>query len=152
MPLDFVIPRGLSTLYRCSLTTSNGPRQIIPWDTVNQGLLQPQWELYHIQTIFDHRSWDQLLGFRKSFYETISSDCPSEFQAHSIFTRALILTGLELTASRTQSERRIDWANLTTSVSVNSVNELKERGNAYVIYISYMYNRVAHTYWKRFDD
>ena len=50
-----------------------GPRQTIPWETINQGLLQPQGELYHIQTIFNHRSRDQLLEFRTSFYETISS-------------------------------------------------------------------------------
>ena len=28
-----------------------GPRQTIPWETINQGLLQPQGELYPIQTI-----------------------------------------------------------------------------------------------------
>ena len=36
-----------------------------------------------------------------------------EFQAHPIFTRALVLTGLEITASHTQGECRIDSANLT---------------------------------------
>ena len=51
-----------------------GPRQTIPWETINQGLLQPQGELYPIQTIFNHRSRDQLLEFRTSFYETISSE------------------------------------------------------------------------------
>ena len=51
-----------------------GPRQAIPWETINQGLLQPQGELYPIQTIFSHRSWDQLLEFCTSFYETISSE------------------------------------------------------------------------------
>ena len=30
--------------------------------------------LYPIQTIFNHRSRDQLLEFRSSFYETISSE------------------------------------------------------------------------------
>ena len=44
------------------------------WETINQGLLQPQGELYPIQTIFNHRSRDQLLEFRTSFYETISSE------------------------------------------------------------------------------
>ena len=48
-----------------------GPRQTIPWETINQGLLQPQGELYPTQTIFNHRSLDQLLEFRTSFYETI---------------------------------------------------------------------------------
>ena len=50
-----------------------GPRQTKPWETINQGLLQPQGELYPIQTIFNHRNRDQLLEFRTSFYETISS-------------------------------------------------------------------------------
>ena len=49
-----------------------GPRQTIPWETIYQGLLQPQGELYPIQTIFNHRSRDQLFEFRTSFYETIS--------------------------------------------------------------------------------
>ena len=40
----------------------------------NRGLLQPQGELYPIQTIFNHRSRDQLLEFHTSFYETISSE------------------------------------------------------------------------------
>ena len=48
-----------------------GPRQTIPWETINHGLLQPQGELYPIQTIFNHRRRDQLLEFRTSFYETI---------------------------------------------------------------------------------
>ena len=34
-----------------------GPRQTIPWETTNQGLLQPQGDLYPIQTIFNHPSW-----------------------------------------------------------------------------------------------
>ena len=51
-----------------------GPRQTIPWETINQGLLQPQGELYPIQTIYNPRSRDQLLEFRTSFYETISSE------------------------------------------------------------------------------
>ena len=51
-----------------------GLRQTIPWETINQGLLQPQGELYPIQTIFNHCSRDQLLEFCTSFYETISSD------------------------------------------------------------------------------
>ena len=51
-----------------------GPRQTKPWETINQGLLQPQGELYPIQTIFNHRSRDQLLEFRTSFHETISSE------------------------------------------------------------------------------
>ena len=33
-----------------------GPRQTIPWETINQGLLQPQGELYPIQTIYNHHS------------------------------------------------------------------------------------------------
>ena len=92
-----------------------GPRQTITWETINQGLLQPQGELYPIQTIFNHRSRDQLLEFRTSFYETISSEflVLGNFK-HTQFSREhWSLTGLELATSRTQSERRIDWANLT---------------------------------------
>ena len=51
-----------------------GTRQTIPWETINQGLLQPQGELYPIQTIFNHRSRDLLLEFRVIFYKTISSE------------------------------------------------------------------------------
>ena len=51
-----------------------GPRQTIPWEAIHQELLQPQGELYPIQTTFNHRSRDQLLEFRTSFYETISSE------------------------------------------------------------------------------
>ena len=51
-----------------------GPRQTIPWETINQGLLQPQGEMYPIQTIFNHCSRDQLLQFCTSFYETIFSE------------------------------------------------------------------------------
>ena len=92
-----------------------GPRQTIPWETINQGLLQPQGELYPIQTIFNHRSRDQLLEFRTSFYETISSLflVQGNFK-HTQFSR-LALTGFKLATSRTQSERRIDWANFTVS-------------------------------------
>ena len=51
-----------------------GPRQPILWETINQGLLQLQGELYPIKTIFNHRSRDQLLELCTSFYETISSE------------------------------------------------------------------------------
>ena len=69
----FVIPRGLSTLYRCSLTT------------VAQD--KPYHEKPFIRDCFNHkgsctlfrpyltnRSRDQLLEFRTSSYETISSE------------------------------------------------------------------------------
>ena len=50
------------------------PRQTTPLETIDQGLMQPQRELYPIQTIFNHRSRDQLLEFCTSFYETISCE------------------------------------------------------------------------------
>ena len=50
-----------------------GPRQTKPWETINQGLLQPQGELYPIQTIFNHRSRDQLLEFRTSLHASESN-------------------------------------------------------------------------------
>ena len=37
-------------------------------------MLQPQGELYPIQSIYNHRSRDQLLKYRTSFYKTISSE------------------------------------------------------------------------------
>ena len=44
-----------------------GPRQTIPWETIDQELLQPQGELYPSQTIINHRSQNQLLEFGMSF-------------------------------------------------------------------------------------
>ena len=55
-------------------TDHYGLRLNIPWYTIKQGLLQPQEELYPIHPIFNHRSWDQLLKFHTSFYETIRSE------------------------------------------------------------------------------
>ena len=49
------------------------PKHTIPWNTIKQGLLQPQGELCPNQSIFNHCSQDQLLKFRMSF-ETISSE------------------------------------------------------------------------------
>ena len=64
------------------------PRQTIPWEIINRGLLQPQGVLYPIQTIFNHHSWDQLLEFRTSFYETISSEfLVQENFKHTQFSR-----------------------------------------------------------------
>ena len=55
-------------------TDQNGSRHTIPWNTINQELLQPQGELYPSWLIFNHRSRNQLLEFHTSFYETISSE------------------------------------------------------------------------------
>ena len=68
---DFVLPHSLSTLYRCSLITVT---QGIPQNTIYQRLLQPQGELHPSQPTFNHCSRDQLLKFRTSVYETISSE------------------------------------------------------------------------------
>ena len=65
-----------------------GPRQTILWETINQGQLRTQRELYPIQTIFNHRSRDQLLEFRTSFYEIISSEfLVQENFKHTHFSR-----------------------------------------------------------------
>ena len=50
MPPDFVIPRGLSTVYRCSLTNlaQDKPSHEKP---INQRLLQPQRESFSV-TLF----------------------------------------------------------------------------------------------------
>ena len=91
MPPDYVIPQGLSTLCKCSLTTlaQDKPYQEIP-------LIRDCCNHTGSCAIFNHRSRDQLLEFRTSFYETISNEFfyPREFQAHSIFTRALVLRGV----------------------------------------------------------
>ena len=65
-----------------------------------------------VQTTFEQRSQDKFLEIRMSILGDNQQcvPCPREFQAHSIFTRALLLIGHELSTSRTQSELRIDWA------------------------------------------
>ena len=79
----FVILRGLSTLYRCSLTTVAQARTFkFPWAQDKQHHEKPlirdccnhKGRCTLNQTIFNHRSQDQLLEFRMSFYETISSE------------------------------------------------------------------------------
>ena len=62
------------TLQMFTDQTTVAQRLTIAWETINQGLLQPQGELYPIQTIFIHRSRNQLLQFHTSFHETISSE------------------------------------------------------------------------------
>ena len=42
-----------------------GPKHTIPWNTINQGLLQPQGELYPRQPIFNHHGRGQLLKFQR---------------------------------------------------------------------------------------
>ena len=69
----FVIPHGLSTLYRCLLTTVAQSKSYHE-KPFNHRLLQPQGALYPIQTILNHHSRDKLLEFRSSFHETIGSD------------------------------------------------------------------------------
>ena len=44
-----------------------GPRHTIPWNSIEQGLLQPQRELYPNQPKFNHRRQKQLLEFLSSF-------------------------------------------------------------------------------------
>ena len=75
MPPDFVIPCNLSTLYRCSLTTL---AQDKPYP--EKPLIRDCCNLYPIQDIFNHRSQDQLLQFRTSFYKTISSEFQGNFK------------------------------------------------------------------------
>ena len=84
-----------------------GPRQIIPLETINQGLLQPQGELYPIQTILNHCSQDQLLEFCTSFNETISRGfLVQENFKHTQFSREhWYWRDSQLGTSRTQSER-----------------------------------------------
>ena len=90
-----------------------GPKQTIPWETINQGLLQPQGELYPIQTILTITAGISSSSFVRVSTRQLAASSLSEFEAHSIFTRAMVLTGLELATSHTHSECRINWANLT---------------------------------------
>ena len=117
----FVIPRGLSTLYRCSLTT------------VAQD--KPYHEKPLIRDCFNHKGSCTLFrpyltiaaGISSSSFVRVStrqlavSSLSKGISSTLIFheLRALVLTGLELATSRTQSERRIDWSILTTAVNIH---------------------------------
>ena len=57
-----------------SRPTWDKPYHEKPLNTAIQGLLQPQGELYPIQTILNHRTRNQLLEFHTNFYEIIGSD------------------------------------------------------------------------------
>ena len=94
-----------------------GPRQTIPWETINQGLLQPQGELNPIQTILTIAAGISSSSFvRVSTRQLAVGSLSKGISSTLNFTRAMVLTGLELATSRTQSERRIDWANLTAII------------------------------------
>ena len=97
------------------------PKHTVPWNTINQGLLQPQGELYPSQSTFNHRSRDQLLKFRTSFYETISSEFLAQGNLkHTQCSREhwYWRNWLELATSLTESERCIAWANLTYTLGL----------------------------------
>ena len=110
---DSVIPHGLSTLYRCSMTTVTQDKpyhqkQLIRGCYNDKGscnLFRPY------STI--------VVGISSSSFVQISTrqlsvnSLSREFQALSIFTRALVLTGLELTTSHKQRERHIKWDNFS---------------------------------------
>ena len=51
----------------------------------------------------------------------------NSIQAHSIFTRAWILTGLELAISYTLGENRINWANLKVGILANYYSTVMKR-------------------------
>ena len=110
MPSDFVIPEGLCILYRCPLTTM-AQDKTIPWENINQGLLQPQGELYPIQTILTIAARVSSSSFVRVCTRQLVQrvPCPREFQAqeHSQHWDWRDLN------SQSQSEHRIDWANLT---------------------------------------
>ena len=94
-----------------------GPRQTIPWETINQGQLQPQGELYPIQTILTipagiSSSWNPQVSTAQLAVSSLSKEISSTLNFHESNGTD---TGLELATSRTQSEGRIDWANSTAS-------------------------------------
>ena len=105
-----------------------GPRQTIPWETINQGLLQPQVELYPIQTIFNNHSRDQLLEFRTSFYETISS----EFLVQGIFKHTQF------------SREHWYWRN-------SNSQPLASKGSAVSIELTWLLMSLDSECWKRID-
>ena len=71
-----------------------GPKTNITWETINQGLLQPQGEL-SIQTIINNRSQDQLLEFRTSFSgKQLAVSSLSEGISGTINSRALELANI----------------------------------------------------------
>ena len=76
------------------------PRHTIQWKTIKEGLMQPQGELYPCLSILNHRNRDQLLEFCTSSMRQLAVNSLSKgIQPHPIFTKALLLKGLELTTS-----------------------------------------------------
>ena len=117
-----------------------GPRQTIPWETIlNRDCCNHKGSC----TLLNHIKPSQPGSAPQVLYKFVQDNwqwvpCPREFQAHSIFTRALVLTGLKLATFRTQSERRIDWANLTaytTNVVTKTPKYTSELYNHLQIYI-----------------
>ena len=113
MPPGFVIPRGFSTLYRCSLITvaQDKPYHEKPLngDCCNhKGSCTPIKPYLNIAAEISSSSFVRV-SERQLAVSSLSKGISSTLN----FMRALVLTGLELATSRTQNERRIDGANLT---------------------------------------
>ena len=155
----FVIPRGLSILYRCSLTTVAQDKPyhekplnrdcfnhkgsctlFIPYLTIAAGISSSSFV------------WVSMRQLAVSF---LSKGISSTL---NFFMRALVLRGLKLATSRTQSKRRIDWANLAdifykkhqipvwggVGVGPRGVN-LGKRNKSYILYaIMYSWENVKN--------
>ena len=104
------IPRSLSTLYRCSLTTMAQNKTFF--------------EIPLLRDCCNHKGSCTLVHIlpsqlgsapRVSTRQLAVSSLFKGILAHSVFLRASVLAGLELATSHTESERRINWANLTNN-------------------------------------
>ena len=87
-----------------------GPRQTIPWETINQGLLQPNSD--HIKSTIAARissSSFVWVSARQLAATSLSKGISSTLNFH----KSIGTDGTQLATSCTPSECRIDWANLT---------------------------------------
>ena len=111
MPPCFVIPLGLSTLYRCSLTTvaQDKPYHEKPLirDCFNQKGSCTLFRPYLTIAAGISSSSFVRVSTRKLAVSPFSKGISSTLNFHE----RIVLTGLELATSRTQSERRVEWGN-----------------------------------------
>ena len=152
MPPAFVIPRGLSTLYRCLLTTvaQDKPYHEKPLirDCFNHKGSCTQYIPY--LTIADGISSSSFVrvSTRQLAVSSLSKGISSTLSTLNFFsTRALVLTGLELANSRTQSERRIDWANLTYSAHIRFDGPAISTADIYTVQVEASRNYICALYW-----
>ena len=92
-----------------------GPRRTIPWEPSFREYCNHKGSCTLFRPYLTITAEISSLSFVRVFTrQLVVSSLSKGIQAHLIFTRALVLTGLELATSCTQNERLIDWANLTS--------------------------------------